>query len=140
MEVSKDCLSSVMMVRSELAKEIQIIKSSWTPKQDKDNDNDKDEKGKGQWRKRCDGVHEDTAVENIPTNDTPQRSPCSQAPELGRSQNGAVLNDWPSTSGVIDSPGTPPSGDEKELQWFGEGECWRANCLGRISMSNQGPR
>ena len=39
-------------MRTELAKEIQEIKRSWTPKQDKDKD--KDKKSKGRWKKEGD--------------------------------------------------------------------------------------
>ena len=42
MEVSKDELSKVMMVGTQLAKEIQDIKRAWGPKQDKDKDKDRD--------------------------------------------------------------------------------------------------
>ena len=70
-EVSKDDPSKLMMVGNELAMEIQQVKRAWAPKQDKDNDKDKDNKGKGRWMKKGDGVHEDTAEDIIPNNDTP---------------------------------------------------------------------
>ena len=49
-EVSKDKLSKLMMVRTELPKEIQEIKEPWAPKPDKNNDKDKEKKGKGRWQ------------------------------------------------------------------------------------------
>ena len=51
-EVSKDQLSKLMMVGTELAKEFQEIKRAWGPKPDKDNDKDNNKKGKGLWRRK----------------------------------------------------------------------------------------
>ena len=53
-------------MRTELAKEIQEIKRSWTPKQDKDKDKDNDKKGKGRWKKKGD-VNEVAAEDGTPT-------------------------------------------------------------------------
>ena len=46
-EVSKDELSKLMMVGTELTKEIQEIERAWGPRSDKDNYKDKDKKGEG---------------------------------------------------------------------------------------------
>ena len=49
--VRETTVEEELFKRTDLAKEIQEIKMSWTPKQDKDKDKDKDKKGKGRWRK-----------------------------------------------------------------------------------------
>ena len=71
MEVSKDDLSNLMMVGTELAKDIKEIKSAWGPKPDKNEDNDEDKKGRGRWRKEGDAVNKVAAEENIPTTYAP---------------------------------------------------------------------
>ena len=55
-------------MRTKLAKEIQEIKRSWTPKQDKDKDKDKekDKKGKGRCKNKGD-VNEVAAEDGTPT-------------------------------------------------------------------------
>ena len=63
-DVTKDELSKLMSVRTELAKEIQEIKRSWVPKSD-DNNKDKDKKGKKGGKKK--GVNEVDAEESTPT-------------------------------------------------------------------------
>ena len=75
-EVTKDELSKLMTVGTELAKEIQDIKRNWVPKSDdkskenKENDKkkDKDKKGK-KWGKKK-GVNEVDAEESTPTTTT----------------------------------------------------------------------
>ena len=69
-EVSKNELSKL---KDDVTKEIQEIKRSWVPRQDKDTDkdNDKDNKGTGRWRKKVGEVSEVTAEENTPTSDAP---------------------------------------------------------------------
>ena len=109
-EVSKDELSKLMMVRTQLAKDIQEIKRAWRPKTDKDKHKDKDKKGKSPWRKKGDAVNEAAAEEDTPTTDAPPRRPRSQGPQPWRSEGGAAVNAAPSTSGIVDSPGRPPSG------------------------------
>ena len=57
-EVTKDELSKLMSVGTELAKEIQVIKKSWVPKSDNKNkenkEKDSDKKGKkGGKEERC---------------------------------------------------------------------------------------
>ena len=64
--MSKDELSTRMMVGSKLAKAIQEIKRAWAPNEDKQNDKDKN--GKGSWWEKADRVDEVTAEENTPTN------------------------------------------------------------------------
>ena len=71
MEVSKDELSKLMMVRTELAKGIEEIKRAWGPKPDKDKDKDKNKKGKSRWRKKGGAVNEVAAEEDTPTTDAP---------------------------------------------------------------------
>ena len=71
MEVSKEEVSKLMMVGTELAKEIQEIKRAWGPKPDKDKDKDKDKRGKGWWRKKGDAVNDLAAEEDGPTTDAP---------------------------------------------------------------------
>ena len=70
-EVTKDELSKLMSVGTELAKEIQEIKKSWFPKSDDKNtenkDKDKDKKGKKGGKK---GVNEVDAEESTPTTTT----------------------------------------------------------------------
>ena len=66
-EVSKDELSKLMMVGTEIAKEIQEIKRAWGPKPDKD----KHKKGKGLWRKKGDAVNEVAAEEDTRTTHAP---------------------------------------------------------------------
>ena len=51
-ELSEEELSKLMMVGTELAKEIQEIKRAWGPKLDNDKDKDNDMKGSGRWRKK----------------------------------------------------------------------------------------
>ena len=71
-EVTKDELSKLMSVGTELAKEIQEIKRSWVPKSDdKNKDKDKDKKGKKGGKKKS--VNEVDAKESTPTttNDAP---------------------------------------------------------------------
>ena len=63
-EVTKDELSKLMSVGTELAKEIQEIKRSWVPKSD-DKNKDKDKKGKKGGKKK--GVNEVDAEESTPT-------------------------------------------------------------------------
>ena len=72
-KVSRDELSKLMMVVTELAKEIQEIKSAWGPRpdSDKDKDKDKDKKGKGPWEKKGDAVNRVAAEEDTPTSDAP---------------------------------------------------------------------
>ena len=69
-EVTKDELSKLMSVGTELAKEIQEIKRSWVPKSD-DKIKDKDEKGKKGGNKKS--VNEVDAEESAPatTSDAP---------------------------------------------------------------------
>ena len=73
MEVSKDKLSKLMVVRTELAKEIQEIKRAWGPKPDKDKDKeeDKDKKGKGRGRRKGNVVNEVAAEEDTPITGAP---------------------------------------------------------------------
>ena len=110
MEVSKDELAKLMMVETELAKEIQELKRAWGPKPDRDKHKDKDKKGMGGWRQKGDAVNEVAAEEYSPTSDAPWLSSCSQGPQLGRSQGDAEINAAPSTSGIVHSPGYTPSG------------------------------
>ena len=63
-EVTKDELSKLMSVETELAKEIQEIKRSWVPKSG-DKNKDKDRKGKKGGKKQ--GVNEVDAEETTPT-------------------------------------------------------------------------
>ena len=63
-EVTKDELSKLMSVGTELAKEIQEIKRSWVPKSD-DKNKDKDKKGKKGRKKKS--VNEVDAEESTPT-------------------------------------------------------------------------
>ena len=51
MEITKDELSKLMSVGTELAKEIQEIKRAWVPKSD-DKNKDKEKKGKKGERRR----------------------------------------------------------------------------------------
>ena len=71
-EVTKDELSKLMSVGTELAKEIQEIKKSWVPKSDDKNkenkEKDKDKKGKKGGKKK--GVNEVDAGESTPTTTT----------------------------------------------------------------------
>ena len=69
-EVTKDELSKLMSVGTELAKEIQEIKRAWVPKSD-DKNKDKEKKGKKGGKKK--GVNEVDAEESTPT-------PTSDAP------------------------------------------------------------
>ena len=69
-EVTKDELSKLMSVGTELAKEIQDIKRAWVPKSD-DKNKDKEKKGKKGGKKK--GVNEVGAEESTPT-------PTSDAP------------------------------------------------------------
>ena len=72
-EVSKDELSKLMSVGTELAKEIQEIKRSWLPKSDdknkenKENDKNKDKDRKGKKGGKRKGVNEVDAEESTPT-------------------------------------------------------------------------
>ena len=74
MEVDKDELSKLMLVGTELAKEIQEIKRNWVPRSDdknkenKENDKNKDKKPRNRGRKK--GVNEVDAEENTPTSTT----------------------------------------------------------------------
>ena len=97
-EVTKDELSKLMSVGTELAKEIQEVKRNWVPKSD-DKNKDKDKKGKKGGKKK--GVNKVDAEESTrtTTTDAPCRSPCSQGPQLGRSQDGVVGSARPSESG-----------------------------------------
>ena len=63
-EVTKDELSKLMSVGTELGKEIQEIKKSWVPKSD-DKNKDKDKKGKKGGKKKS--VNEVDAEESTPT-------------------------------------------------------------------------
>ena len=76
MEVSKNELSKLMMVGTELAKASQEIKRAWGPKPDENKDRDK--KGKGQGKKKRDAVNRFPAEEDTPTINALYRSPCSQ--------------------------------------------------------------
>ena len=71
LEVSKDELPKLMMVGTELPKEIQESNRAWGPKLDKDNDKDKDKKGKSWWRKEGGAVNEVAAEEDTPTTHAP---------------------------------------------------------------------
>ena len=116
-EVDKDELSKLMSVGTELAKEIQEIKMNWVPRSDNvnkennqnDQNKDKDKKPRNRRRK---GVKEVDAEETTPTftTDAPWRSPCSQWPQLGRSQDGVVGSATPSQSGVGKHKGTATGG------------------------------
>ena len=63
-EVTKDELSKLMSVGTELAKGIQEIKRSWVPKSD-DKNKDRDKKGKKGQKKK--NVNEVDAEESTPT-------------------------------------------------------------------------
>ena len=69
-EVTKDELSKLMSVGTELAKEIQEVKRSWVPRSD-DKNKDKDKKGKKGRKKK--NVNEGDEEESTPatTNDAP---------------------------------------------------------------------
>ena len=97
-EVTKDELSKLMSLGTELAKEIQEINRSWVPKSD-DKNKDKDKKGKKEGKKKS--VKEVDADESTPTttSDALWRSSCSQGPQLGRSQDGVSGDPTPSHSG-----------------------------------------
>ena len=69
--MSKDELCKLMMVGTELAKEIPDIKTAWGAKPDMDKDKDKDKKGKSRWRKKGDAVNEVAAKEDTPTTNAP---------------------------------------------------------------------
>ena len=75
-EVTKDELSKLMSVGTELAKEIQEIKRSWVPKSDdknkenKENDKNKDKDKKGKKGGKKKGVNEVDAEESTPTTTT----------------------------------------------------------------------
>ena len=75
-EVTKDELSKLMSVGTELAKEIQEIKRSWLPKSDdknkenKENDKNKDKDKKGKKGGKKKGVNEVDAEESTPTTTT----------------------------------------------------------------------
>ena len=75
-EVSKDELSKLMSVGTELAKEIQEIKRNWVPRSDnknkekKENDNDKDKDKKGRRRGKKESVNEVDAEDSTPTTTT----------------------------------------------------------------------
>ena len=71
MERCKDELSKLMMVGTELAKEIQEIKRACGPRPDKDKDKDEDKKGKGRRRKQGDAVKDFSAEEDTPITDAP---------------------------------------------------------------------
>ena len=70
-EVSKDELSRLKMVVTELAKDIQEVRRAPGPKPDKDKDKDKDKKGKGRWKKKGDVVARVAAEEYDRTTDEP---------------------------------------------------------------------
>ena len=117
-EVTKDELSKLMSVGTELAKEIQEIKRSWVPKSDdknkehKENDKNKDKDKKGKKGGKKKSVNEVDAEDSTPTTttDAPQRSPCSQGPQLGRSQDGVVGSATPSQSGNNEHKGIAAGG------------------------------
>ena len=67
--MSKDDLSKLMMVGTELAKEIQEIKRAWGPKKDKDKDKDRDKKDKRRLRKKGHAVGEVAAEKDTLTSD-----------------------------------------------------------------------
>ena len=75
-EISKDELSKLMSVGTELAKEIQEIKKSWLPKSDdknkenKENDKNKDKNKKGKKGGKKKGVNEVDAKESTSTTTT----------------------------------------------------------------------
>ena len=75
-EVTKDELSKLMSVGTELAKEIQEIKRSWVPKADdknkenKENDKNKDKDKKGKKGGKKKGVSEVDAEESTPATTT----------------------------------------------------------------------
>ena len=75
-EVSRDELSKLMSVGTELTKEIQEIKRSWLPKSDdknkenKENDKNKDKDKKGKKGGKKKGVNEVDAEESTPTTTT----------------------------------------------------------------------
>ena len=70
-ELSKDQLSKLIMVGTELAKEIQEIKRASGPKPDKNKEKDKDKKGKFQGKKKGDALKGVAAEEDTPTTDAP---------------------------------------------------------------------
>ena len=73
-EVTKDEISKLMSVGTELAKEIQEIKKSWVPKSDdKNNDKNKDKDKKGKKGGKKKSVNEVDAEESTPatTNGAP---------------------------------------------------------------------
>ena len=76
MEVSKDELSKLMSVGTELAKENQEIKRSWLPRSDdknkenKENDKNKDKDKKDRRGGKKKGVNEVDAKESTPTTTT----------------------------------------------------------------------
>ena len=79
MEVTKDKVSKLMSVGTELAKEIQEIKRSWVPKSD-DKNKDKDKKYKKGGRKKS--VNEVDAEDSTPTttSDVLSGAPAAKGP------------------------------------------------------------
>ena len=70
-EVDKDELSKLILVGTELAKEIQEIKRNWVPRSyDKNKENDKDKDKKGRKRGKKKGVNEVDGEESTPTTTT----------------------------------------------------------------------
>ena len=75
-EIDKDELSKLMLVGTELAKEVQEIKRNWVPrsgdksKENKENDKNEDKDKKGRKRGKKKGVNEVDAEESTPTTTT----------------------------------------------------------------------
>ena len=73
-EVSREEFSKLIMVRTQLPKEIKENERPWEPKDDKEKDKDtvrdKDKKAKSRWKKKGDAVSEVAAEEDTPTTDT----------------------------------------------------------------------
>ena len=107
-----------MSVGTELAKEIKEIKRNWVPRSDNKNkenkenhkNKDKDKKGKKEEKKK--GVNKVDAEGSTPTTttDAPQRSACSEGPQLGPSQDGVMGSATPSQSGDGEHKGTAAGG------------------------------
>ena len=143
-EMSKDELSKLMMVGTELAKEIQEITRGWEPKPGKDKDKNKDNKGKGWWKKKGDAMAEVAAEEDTPTTDTLSGAPAAKGPSQGgrrRVPRSALPHPRPESSippDVYIPSGMPGAKLEAKNSRNGQGEWRRDNRPRRTYVPDQG--
>ena len=135
-EVTKDELSKLMSVGTELVKEIQEIKRAWVPKSD-DKNKDKEKKGKKGGKKK--GVNEVDA--DAPAKPLQPRTPARAVAGWCCGKRHTIpYGRYRAPRGRRGRKARSDTQDERLSQRQGGGNCWKEKRPERILGSHQGPQ